>query len=89
MSNKNLSQLITELEKLPPEELESARKFVPLMIYQMRDEDLKKLGRDYGKARAVLLLAMLLFPKERWEELGIPEYLRKYEIADEDEEDDW
>ena len=88
MSNKNLSQLITELEKLPPEELESARKFVPLMIYQMRDEDLRKWGKDYkGEEGIYVLMAMLLFPKERWEELGIPEYLRKYEIAD--EEEDW
>ncbi|WP_157560456.1 hypothetical protein [Hydrogenivirga sp. 128-5-R1-1] len=88
MSNRSLSQLITELEKLPPEELEEARKFVPLMIYQMRDEDLEKLDREgLGEKGNYFLMAMLLFPKERWEELGIPEYLRKYEIAD--EEDDW
>ena len=83
-----LLRLITMLREQSPEDLASAGNFLPFMILQIEDEDLKKLGEDYGKSQAVLLLAMLLFPKERWEELGIPEYLRKYEIADE-EEDDW
>ena len=83
----NLSRLITELEKLPQEDREDARKFIPFMILQMRDEDLDKLDRDYGREGDYVLMAMLLFPKERWEELGIPEYLRQYEIADEEEED--
>jgi len=87
VSNKNLSQLITELKKLPKAELEKARKFIPLMILQMQDEDLKQLGKDFKKEEWMhILMAMLLFPKEKWKELGIPDYLMKYEIEDEEEE---
>ena len=88
MSKKSLSQLIMALKKVPQERRERARKFIPFMILQMRDEDLKKLGEDYkGEAWISVLMAMLLFPKEKWEELGIPDYLMKYEIT-EDEEDE-
>ncbi len=47
MSKKNLSQLIMALKKTPQEEREQARKFIPFMILQMQDEDLKKLSKDY------------------------------------------
>ena len=87
MKKKNLSQLIMELKKVPQEEREQARKFIPFMILQMRDEDLEELDKDYKEEeRIYVLMAMLLFPKEKWKELGIPDYLMKYEIADEEEE---
>ena len=86
MKKKNLSQLIMELKKVPQEEREQARKFIPFMILQMRDEDLEKLDKEYGKEGDYLLMAMLLFPKEKWKELGIPDYLMKYEIENEEEE---
>ena len=87
---KSLLRLITLLKKKPLEELERAGEFLPFMILQMQDEDLEKLGRDYPKGWKAVLMAMLLFPKEKWKELGIPEYLRKYEIEEyEEEEEDW
>jgi len=80
VSKKNLSQqtLIKEAEE-----------FLPWMILQMRDEDLKKLDKDYPnkKEREQVLITMLTNPKEKWKELGVPEYLMKYEIADEDEDE--
>ncbi len=57
------------------------------MVLQMQDEDLVELDRDYPRGWQVILMAMLLFPKERWKELGIPDYLMKYEIEDEEEEE--
>ncbi len=90
MSRKNLTQLIMALRKVPQERRKRAKEFIPFMILQMRDEDLKKLGEEYQKNWIYILMAMLLFPKERWKELGIPDYLMKYEIEDEEEEDeDW
>ena len=84
---KNLLRLNTQLKKKPLEELERAGEFLPFMILQMQDEDLKKLDGEYPRGKYAVLMAMLLFPKERWKELGIPDYLMKYEIT-EDEEDE-
>jgi len=55
----------------------------------MQDEDLERLGKDYPNKKdwERILITMLLNPKEKWKELGVPDYLMKYEIADEDEED--
>jgi hypothetical protein len=61
--------------------------FLPFMLLQISDEDLKKLERDFPKDGDRILLLMLTHPKEEWEKLGIPPYLRKYELVDEDEED--
>ena len=47
MSKKSLSQLIMALKKVPQKRRKLARKFIPFMILQMRDEDLEKLGEDY------------------------------------------
>ncbi len=86
MKNKNLSQLIIALREVPQERRERAKEFIPFMILQMQDEDLKKLGEEYRKNWIYILMAMLLFPKEKWKELGIPDYLMKYEIENEEEE---
>jgi len=69
--------------------IKKAEKFLPFMIYQMRDEDLERLGKDYPNKKdwERILITTLLNPKEKWKELGVPDYLMKYEIADEDEED--
>ena len=67
--------------------MEEAKEFLPFMLLQISDEDLKKLERDFPKDGDRILLLMLTHPKEEWEKLGIPPYLRKYELVDEDEED--
>jgi len=79
VSKRNLSQQTL---------IKKAEKFLPFMIYQMRDEDLERLDKDYPdkRERDRILITMLLNPKEKWKELGVPDYLMKYEIADEDEE---
>ena len=80
MSKKSLSQQTL---------IKKAEEFLPFMIYQMQDEDLERLGKDYPNKKdwERILITMLLNPKEKWKELGVPDYLMKYEIADEDEED--
>ena len=80
MSKRNLSQQTL---------IKKAEEFLPFMIYQMQDEDLERLGKDYPNKKdwERILITMLLNPKEKWKELGVPDYLMKYEIADEDEED--
>ena len=80
MSRTNLSQQTLMRE---------AERFIPFMILQMHDEDLDRLGKDYPKKKdwEKILVTMLTNPKEKWRELGVPEYLMKYEIADEDEEE--
>ena len=80
MSKKSLSQQTL---------IKKAEEFLPFMIYQMQDEDLERLVKDYPNKKdwERILITMLLNPKEKWKELGVPDYLMKYEIADEDEED--
>ncbi|GAB6066274.1 hypothetical protein JCM9492_13670 [Aquifex pyrophilus] len=85
----SLSHLIAEVEKQPKKLREKAESFIPFMLLQMEDEDLDRLDREYSRKEAIyLMMAMLLFPKERWTELGIPDYLMKYEIAGEEEEEE-
>ncbi len=71
--------------------MERAKSFLPFMILQMRDEDLEKLEQDENyptKEEAdKVLLTMILNPKEKWKELGVPSYLMKYEFVDEDDEE--
>jgi len=69
--------------------MKKAEEFLPFMILQMQDEDLEKLDKDFPKRKDKdrILVTMLVNPKEKWRELGVPEYLMKYEIADEDEEE--
>jgi len=66
--------------------IKKAEDFLPFMILQMRDEDLERLDKDYPdkKERDRILITMLLNPKEKWKELGVPDYLMKYEIADDE-----
>ena len=80
MSKKNLSQQTL---------IKKAEEFLPWMLIQMQDEDIKRLDRDFPKKedRKKILITMLLNPKEKWKELGVPDYLMKYEVVDEDEED--
>jgi len=68
---------------------EMAKKFLPFMILQIADEDLEKLEKDYPERNQAdkILITMLLNPKEKWKELGVPEYLLKYEIENEENED--
>lgn len=66
--------------------IEKAKQFIPFMLLQMQDEDLKKLDKDYKKKeeKEKVLLNMLLNPKEKWKELGVPDYLMKYEVVNEE-----
>ncbi|WP_459774353.1 hypothetical protein [Aquifex pyrophilus] len=78
-----------EVEKQPKDLREKAKSFIPFMLLQMEDEDLDRLDSEYSKKEAIyLMMAMLLFPKEMWTEMGIPDYLMKYEIANEEEEEE-
>ncbi len=79
MSNQN---------SLPPTLIERTKSLIGFMLLQIADEDLQKLDRDYpnGKWKEILL-KLLLYPKSKWKELGVPDYLMKYEIVNEDEED--
>ncbi len=80
MSKKKLSQQTL---------IKKAEKFLPWMILQIQREDLERLDKDYPNKQDGdrILLTMLLNPKEKWKELGVPDYLMKYEIVDEDDED--
>ncbi len=71
---------------LTAEEIED---YLPLMFLQIKDEDLEKAEKDYGQIENFkkVLRIMLSTPKEQWKEKGIPDYLMKYEIADEEDED--
>ncbi|NPA32505.1 MAG: hypothetical protein GXO04_02635 [Aquificae bacterium] len=82
--NTNLSRLITALQSVPKEDMQDARRFLPLMILRIADEDLERLGKEYGQNAYLILKAMLLFPKDKWKELGIPNYMMKYEIEEEE-----
>jgi len=54
----------------------------------MQNEDLEKLYKDFPKKKlwGKRLFTMLLNHKKKWKELGMPDYLMKYEIANKNEE---
>ena len=58
----------------------------------IEEEDVKRLTRDFGNKGIRVLKVMLIYPKEQWKELGVPEYMMKYDIKkvtdEEDEEED-
>jgi hypothetical protein len=69
--------------------IERAKQFIPFLILQLQDEDLERLDREYSpEERERIALTMLLNPKEKWRELGVPDYLMKYEIVSEDEDEE-
>ena len=61
------------------------------MLFLVSDEDLKRIERDFPnwEDQSKVLLIMAVEPKEKWRELGVPEYMMKYEIYREDEEEEW
>jgi len=74
MPKKNRLQRIKE---------EREKAIIVLMLLIIDDEDLERLHRDYPnwEDKKRILLAMFLNPKEKWAELGVPEYLWKYELG--------
>ena len=75
-----------------PETFEELRRqWILPMLFLVSSEDLKRLERDFpnGEDQTKVLLIMAVEPKEKWQELGVPEYMMKYEISWEDEEEEW
>jgi len=65
--------------------MKEAEKYLGLFVLQIADEDLNRLEEELGTQKAKqVLLTMMVAPKKDWEKLGVPKFMMKYEIEDEE-----
>jgi hypothetical protein len=66
--------------------MKEAEKYLGLFVLQIADEDLDRLEKELGNQKAKqVLLTMMVAPKEDWERLGVPKFMMKYEVEEEED----
>ncbi len=60
---------------------DEARKALPHIMEGLLEKDLVRLKREFRSDMEDVLITMVTNPKEKWKELGIPDYMMKYELG--------
>lgn len=60
---------------------DEARKALSHIMEGLLEEDLARLKREFRSDMEDVLITMVTNPKEKWKELGIPDYMMKYELG--------
>ena len=60
---------------------DEARKALSHIMEGLLEEDLARLKREFRSDMEDVLITMVTNPKEKWKELGISDYMMKYELG--------